>query len=267
MEQYEFDRAIALEPAGTGWSAVVPEGWDINGNANGGFVLALGANALRASSGRKHPLTITAHYLAPVTAGPVLCTAEVVKQGKRFTTMTGSIRRGDRECIRLLGAFGDLDATAEQTFIDGAPPVLPPIDQCVRRTPIGGTALVGLADRLNMWIHPDDAAALEDRPSGSGLARGWFEFRDGRPIDTLALLLAADSFPPAVFNVPNLIRGWVPTVEFTVHVRGIPAPGPLCCRFQTRFVSGGVLHEDGEIWDAAGRLVAISRQYGLLALS
>lgn len=267
MEQYEFDQAIALDRVDGGWSAVVPDGWDINGNANGGFVMALGASALRAASGRAHPLTVTAHYLAPVTTGSVLCTAEVVKQGKRFTTMTGSIRRGDRECIRLLGAFGDLDPEAEQTFIDGGPPDLPPIDGCVRRTPEGGTALVGLANRLNMWIHPDDAEALDDRPSGSGLTRGWFEFRDGRPMDTLALLLAADSFPPAVFNIPEVIRGWVPTVEYTVHVRGIPAPGPLRCIFQTRFVSGGVLHEDGEVWDSAGRLVAISRQYGLLAQS
>lgn len=267
VQDYEFDRAVTLEQVDGGWSAEVPDGWDINGNANGGYIMALGAAAMRASSGRAHPITVTAHYLAPVTAGPVLCTAEVVKQGKRFTTMTGSIRRDGRECIRLLGAFGDLDPAADQTFIDGTPPELPPIEQCVRRTPVGGTALVGLANRLNMWIHPDDASALDDRPSGTGLTRGWFEFRDGRPMDTLALLLAADSFPPAVFNIPDVIRGWVPTVEFTVHVRGVPAPGPLSCRFQTRFVSGGALQEDGEVWDSVGRLVAISRQYGLLAQS
>ena len=267
MTSYEFDDAVALTPGESGWSATVPEGWDINGNANGGYVMALGANVLRAESGRAHPLTITAHYLAPVTAGPVSFTTEVVKRGKRFTTMTGSIRREGKELIRLLGAFGDLDPQAEQTYVNGGPPELPAKEDCIRRTPVGGTALVGLADRLNMWLHPDDAAALEDRPSGSGLSRGWFEFRDGRPMDTLALLLAADSFPPAVFNVPDLIRGWVPTVEFTVHVRGVPAPGPLACRFETRFVTGGVLQEDGELWDSTGRLVAISRQYGLLALS
>lgn len=267
MTPFEFDAAVALDQTDSGWSATVPDGWDINGNANGGYVLALGANAMRAASGRAHPLTITAHYLAPVTAGPVSFETQVVKQGKRFATMTGSIRRDGRELIRLLGAFGDLDPDMEQTFINGAPPDLPPLDQCIRRTPVGGTALVGLADRLNMWLHPDDASALEDEPSGSGLSRGWFEFRDGRPMDTLALLLAADAFPPAVFNIPNLIRGWVPTVEFTVHVRGVPSPGPLQCRFETRFLSGGVLHEDGELWDSAGRLVAISRQYGLLARS
>lgn len=274
MYAYEFDAAVAVTETETGWSGVVPDGWDINGNANGGYVLALGANALRAASGRAHPLTVTAHYLAPVTPGPVEFTAEVVKRGKRFTTMTGSIRRGDRELIRLLGAFGDLPEDVpgaapadsdDQTIIFGAPPELPPVDECVLRTPAGGSAVMGLANRLRLMLHPDDAAALDDRPSGTGLSRGWFAFADDRPVDTLAVLLAADAFPPAVFNLPDLIRGWVPTVEFTVHVRGVPAPGPLRCKFETRFVSSGVLHEDGELWDSAGNLVAISRQYGLLA--
>jgi len=267
MKAYEFDEAVCVTPDDSGWSATVPDGWDINGNANGGYVMALGANAMRATGGRAHPLTVTAHYLAPVTPGPVMISADVVKQGRRFTTMTGSIRRDGRELIRLLGAFGDLDPVTEQTYVDGGPPDVPPMDQCIRRTPVGGTAVVGLADRLDMWLHPDDAEALDDRPSGTGRTRGWFEFRDGRPIDTLGLLLAADSFPPAVFNIPDLIRGWVPTVEFTVHVRAIPSPGPLSCSFVTRFVTGGVLHEDGELWDSAGNLVAISRQYGLLAKS
>jgi len=273
MHAYEFDAAVAVSETESGWSAVVPDGWDINGNANGGYVLALGANALRAVSGRAHPLTVTAHYLAPVTPGPVEFTAEVVKRGKRFTTMTGSIRRGDRELIRLLGAFGDLPdpgaaaagADGDQTILMGTPPDLPPMDECVLRTPMGGSAVMGLANRLRLMLHPEDAAALEDRPSGTGLSRGWFAFADDRPVDTLALLLAADAFPPAVFNLPDLIRGWVPTVEYTVHVRAVPAPGPLRCSFVTRFVSGGVLHEDGELWDSAGNLVALSRQYGLLA--
>lgn len=268
MTSFEFDEAIAVRQTGSGLGAVVPDGWDINGNANGGYILALGANALRTACGRAQPITITAHYLAPVTPGPVTFNTEVVKAGKRLTTMAGSIERDGRTLIRMLGAFGDLapsGADDDQAVYQGAPPDLPPIEQCERRTPEGGSAVVGLADRVQMYIHPEDAGALHDRPSGIGQTRGWFDFHDGRPIDSLALLLAADSFPPAVFNLHEVVRGWVPTVEFTVHVRAVPAPGPLRCRFDTRYVSGGALHEDGELWDSSGRLVALSRQYGLLA--
>jgi hypothetical protein len=48
-----------------------------------------------------------------------------------------------------------------------------------------------------------------------------------------------------------------------VHVRATPVPGPLRCRFASRFVAGGLLSEDGEIWDSAGTLVAESRQLAL----
>jgi hypothetical protein len=43
-------------------------------------------------------------------------------------------------------------------------------------------------------------------------------------------------------------------------VRAHPAPGPLQIRLLSRHMTGGVLEEDGEIWDNAGQLVAISRQ-------
>jgi acyl-CoA thioesterase len=66
-----------------------------------------------------------------------------------------------------------------------------------------------------------------------------------------------------VFNA-NLPLAWTPTLEMTTHVRAMPAPGWLRCRFTTRFVTGGLLEEDGEIWDQSGRLVALSRQLALV---
>jgi acyl-CoA thioesterase len=50
------------------------------------------------------------------------------------------------------------------------------------------------------------------------------------------------------------------TVELTVHIRARPVSGWLACRAVTRYVSGGYHEEDFEIWDAAGTLVAQSRQ-------
>ena len=75
----------------------------------------------------------------------------------------------------------------------------------------------------------------------------------------MVLLLALDAFPPTIFN-PQLPVGWTPAVELTAHIRARPEPGWLRCRFTTRFVRGGFLEEDGEIWNGAGRLVEQSRQ-------
>lgn len=56
------------------------------------------------------------------------------------------------------------------------------------------------------------------------------------------------------------LQKWVPTVELTVQVRAHPAPGPLQARFYSRHLTRGVIEEDGEFWDSAGKLVCISRQ-------
>jgi acyl-CoA thioesterase len=76
-------------------------------------------------------------------------------------------------------------------------------------------------------------------------------------------LLVADAFPPTIFNA-DLPVAWTPTLEMTTHIRSEPEPGWLRCRFSTRFITGGMLEEDGELWDDSGRLVAQSRQLALL---
>ena len=57
---------------------------------------------------------------------------------------------------------------------------------------------------------------------------------------------------------------WVPTIELTVHIRGVPAPGPLASTFRSRFIENGMLDEEGEMWDSSGALVAQSRQLALM---
>jgi len=270
MQQSEFDTATALESLGDGrYSGAVHPGWDINGNANGGYLLALAAQAMRSASGRPDPVTVTAHYLSPAPAGPVEARTEVVKEGRRFATVSGSLRQGDRELIRVLGTFGDLSRTAGDAplLTREQPPDLPPYESSPPRGDGNGPDVpVALMGRLGVRLHPDDARFQQGIRSGTPEIRGWFAFADERPIDTLALLLAADAFPPTVFNL-DIAPGWVPTVELTVHVRGIPSPGPLRCRFATRFLQHGFFEEDGEIWDSSGQLVAQSRQLALAPLS
>ena len=78
------------------------------------------------------------------------------------------------------------------------------------------------------------------------------------PARPASLLLFADAFRPAVHTVAP--TAWVPTVELTVHVRARPVPGWLAASFRTRFLVEGYLEVDGEVWDTAGHLVALSRQ-------
>ena len=259
--------AASIDQAHGKFEAMVHDGWDIRGNANGGYLIALVGAAMRTAAGGRDPITVTAHYLAPLLAGPIEIDTQVVKSGRRFTNVIATIRQNSRDAIRAMGVFGEL-ATGSEGFtkIDGQPPQLPAPEQCVRREPTGGGFDMALMSKVNVRLHPDDFGFMRGEPSGTARVRGWFSFPDERPIDSLALLLATDVFAPSVFNLP-IPPGWVPTIELTAHIRGVAAPGPLRCVFRSRFVSGGIWEEDGELWDSRGVLVCQSRQVSLLPLA
>ena len=209
------------------------------------------------------PLTVTAHYLSPGSPGAHRVEVSVVKTGKRLATATAALvnEATGREVIRVLGAFGEGDDDAPR-IVNCAPPVLPPYEACEVDRPVPGQPEIAMADRLAMRLDPACCGFREGQPTGDAEVRGWFAFGDDAPIDRYGLILAADSFPPAVFNT-NIGVGWVPTVEFTVHLRAEPAPGPLRCVFRSPYVAGGMLAEIGEVWDAHDVLVAESRQLAL----
>ncbi len=239
-------------------------GWDINGNANGGYLMALAARAMRDESGRADPISVTAHYLAPGPAGPVSVQTTPVKAGRQLVTMTGSLVQGDRELLRLVGSFGDVAAMSggfQHTTL--VAPDLAPREQCIQHSSARAAVTVALADRLHTWFRAEQAPFRPGPKSNIAVIEGWAEFADGRPFDTLSMLLVADGFPPPVFHL-DMPSGWVPTIELTVHVRGVPAPGPVRCRFHSEIVQNGFLQEDGLVWDSAGQLVAQSRQLALL---
>ena len=67
------------------WAADIESGWDVGGNTNGGYLMAIaGTRDLRAT-GRPDPVTITGHYLTPVGFGPAGIEVRVLRRGRRFS--------------------------------------------------------------------------------------------------------------------------------------------------------------------------------------
>jgi acyl-CoA thioesterase len=263
-----LEPSFTAEPgsgATTRWSAEIAPGWDIAGNANGGYLLAIVGRAMAETIGRPDPITVTAHYLSPGRPGPASVSVEITRQGRTFGTATATLAAAERPLIRALGTFGELVESQGTQLVDVEPPPFPTPEHCVRVVPADAFPPPFMGN-VELRLHPEDAGFLNDEPSGHALMRGWFRLPDGESIDTIALLCVVDGFPPAVFNA-NLPVAWTPTLELTAHVRYRPKPGWLRCRFSTHFVTGGFLEEDGEVWDSDGRLVAQSRQLALVPRS
>ena len=260
-----FSKATAVTPANDRpgvFAAEIPLGWDILDNANGGYLLALGARAMNQAAGRAHPVSVTAHFLAPAKAGPVTIETELVKTGRSFSTVRATIT-ADRPIVTLVGAFGDVSSVEGPELITAQPPEMPDPDDCTTIRP-GDPFPPAILGNVDIRVHPEDAGAYRNQGSGSARIRGWFRLCDDEPFDAFALLLATDVFAPTTFNA-TLPVGWTPTIELTAHVRGIPSGAWLRCSFSTRYITGGFMEEDGEIWTEDGRMVAMSRQLALVA--
>lgn len=256
----EFAAATAVRRRADGrYDARIAEGWDIGGNANGGYVIALAARAMADAAGRP-PLSVTAHYLSPGRPGPVVVDVDVIRSGRRMATVAARVSADTTPVLAMLGTFAD-QAPGGPSVITGEPPILPPSDECVSAAP---PVASGFHTRIMSSMRPVDAGFRDGCPSGTAEVEGWFALPDSDQVDVFALLMATDAFAPVVFNRHEFPVGWSPTLELTVHVRGVPAPGPLRCRFASRFIADGMFDESGELWDSTGRLVAHSRQLALV---
>jgi hypothetical protein len=272
MSRFEHDTSVTRVTEDR-YAATIDPGWAVMDGAapNGGYLMAVAARAMRGSIDHPDPVTLTAHFLAPPDPGPAEVEVEVVRAGRRHSTVQGRLLQDGRECVRLLGAFGDLAAADGPSRLDRSPPALPRLEDCVDATSRGREASASGAfpapPILLRFDHRQPEALLgwsEGRPTGRGEMGGYVRWADDAVMDTLGLLVVADCYPPPVFNIGDATLGWVPTIELTVQVRKRPAPGYLAARFTTEAITAGYLEEDGEAWDTDGDLVLLSRQLALV---
>lgn len=255
----ELDLDTALEPDGDGrYRGAVTDRWAVlSGVPNGGLMMCYALRALADAAPPPDPLSMTAHFLRPGRVGPITVETEVIKVGKRNATAVAKVVQEGGEVLRAIATFGRFADPADgaPTVIAGAPPALPPREECASGQ---GMPLPPIAQRFDNRLDPATIGWMRGEPSGEMELRAWMRLADGREPDALALPLFADGLPPPLFNAVS--PGWVPTIELTVQFRARPSPGWLRAAFRTRFVSGGLLDEDGELWDESGQLVALSRQ-------
>lgn len=258
----EFYRDTAVERIDEDlWRGELVHGWRIGKVPNGGYVLAVAGRVLSEALPHSDPLSVSAFYLAPTALGPVDCRVEVLTAGRGTSYGAVKMYQEGQLKVQVTAAYTDLDRLKGENWEAGSRPEFPPWDDCQE----SGQKLE-FRERVDIQLVSGSEVFKLKEPNGTGEFSGWMRLKDGTDADAISLLMFADAFPPPALSVFGPVS-WVPTVELSVQVRAHPCPGPLQARLRTRYLTSGVLDEDGEIWDSSGQLVCLSRQCAKLRLS
>ncbi len=262
MSAFEAETAIT-ELGGGRYSTELSTAWNIGESANGGYAMSGVLRALRDVADQPDPLTVTTHFLRPVQGGGTgEISTELVRRGRTVCVVSGTLRQADADRLVVHSVFGDVGAAgpAGGPSIEAPPPSIPAPADCVDRTELAQGVDLPITSRIDVCVAPDRASA---EGTDEAVMEGWIRLADGTAPSTLTLPLFTDAFPPSLFARYGRV-GWVPTIELTVQVRRRPVSGWVQARFECDDLLGGRMIESGTLWDAAGRVVARSRQLGLL---
>jgi hypothetical protein len=282
-----FDEATAVTRLGEGRYlahpdqrfALVAPGGATPPAVNGGVLIATVLRAVLDCSVLPHPVATSAHFLRVARLAPARIDVTWLKTGRTAATARATLIQDDQPVLEATVTTGTVPVSRSATSDangagDGdqadsgrlrwtdAAPVLPSPQECVDLGPWPGTVApdgtAGYASQVRLLLDPAVTGWRFGEPAGMPVMRGYFALREDREPDALMLALAVDGLPPVVFGLGA--TGWAPTVELTMHMRLVPAPGLLTVAARSRHVSGGWFDEEAEVWDSAGNLVAQSRQ-------
>jgi acyl-CoA thioesterase len=211
--------------------------------------------------GQPHPLAVSAHFLSPAELGAAALEVRRLRAGRSLSTARVTLVQGGQARLEALVSAGRIDPDAAPGWRRASGPAgLPPVEACVPARPeLPGGMRANLLDHIDLRMDPATIGWVVGRPSGRLEVRAWVRFSDGRAPDPLALLQVVDALPPSSFDLG--LPSWAPTVELTVYLRDLPAPGWLACVVTGHLWQGGWFDEEAEVWDSAGNLVAQSRQF------
>lgn len=254
----EFDTDTALTKTGDGhYAGVITDRWMIGGGPNGGYIASLMLRALMAETPQPDPVSLTSHYVGRPEPGPCDVSVTLSHATKSHAFMDVSLAQAGTVRARAVGVFGQRrdDQPFDSTITTSAS-TPPGVGVPVRDAGPGGVPMMSFLDRFK-YLSPNAVDPFAGDPTGPAVVGGWTSLVD-RDLDTLAVPLFADCWPPPMFRRHG--PGMAPTIELTVHFRGVPEPGWTWCIFESRVLAGGYVEEDGELWSATGKLIAMSRQ-------
>ena len=262
MRAVSFDEAIAHTPLGEGrYLTSTPPEWLATSRSPGGLVGAQLFTGLQAMVPDRNfrPRSMTVHLLRAPEDSEYEVHVDVLRSGRTFMSLSGSVIQNGKLIAIGLGGFGT-DRPSPEFDEMPMPTVEPPSPG--RETeayvpefafPFGNNVV--LQDRLG--------PAPFTAPDGPMERVGWAGFAQRRPVDEAGLVMISDIGMMGWWTRLDHIRTTV-TLDHTIHFRSAfnddVSVEMVLMRSRTGLVRGGYLDWDVDIWSQNGALLCQSRQ-------
>jgi acyl-CoA thioesterase len=252
------------EPAGAGrYRLALPPAWSFLLPSGG----VLATAALRAAADHLADpglrlISATTTFCTPIAAGAIELDVAVLRRGNSAAQVRIAARNaGAAEAgLETLATFARGRAGPE--VVGDRAPAVPPPDQCPPPEEL----------RAPFFANVEVRRALGSPLRGAGLVAGparyarWFRYRrpqrDGGLLDRLALPPLADTMPAALAQAlgPGPYRFFAPSLDLTVQIVDDTERDWVLVVSRVRRAHAGWAIGEGELWDDAGRLLAIASQ-------
>src|SRR6266699_4939624 len=209
-----FDEATAVRKSGAGRYevrpdarfALVPPGGGSPPAVNGGVLMATVLRCVLDTSPHPHPVATSTHFLRVPQLAPAQVEVTWLKQGRTAATARASLIQDATPLLELTVTTGTVSAApavivptaaasaaggaaasagngrAAGLSWTGAPPVLPPIEECIDLGmwpgAVGPDGTIGYAGQVEMRLDPATTGWRHGTPAGIPEMRGYFRLRE-----------------------------------------------------------------------------------------
>lgn len=256
-----FTAAARFTRTATGAEGHVDPSWAQGRAAFGGLVAGIGVQALAQHLPADRALrSALVSFVGPLAPGPTQVTVEVLRSGGSVTHAEARVRQADAVAAVVLAAYG----TRRETRLasDGPPPPAVPGPEGLPEMPyLPGVTPTFTQHYAYRWTTP----TLPFSGAAVGHVQGWIRARDGEPVHAAGLLGLLDAWPPPIWSrarapIPGSTLTWQANVVRPLPPEGAPGDAWWFYDAHTISASEGYSDFEGRLWDAAGNLVACSRQ-------
>jgi acyl-CoA thioesterase len=264
------DTAVTRLRAAPGWyTADLSPHWNFR-SPSGGVLMTVAMRAMTAelADPALRPVSANTHFCSPVPAGPLEVRVEILRHGNAAaqvraqlssTTVPGPGLEVSATFGRDREGFDLLDATPPDVPSPEETPEMRGEDASDGRPPFFANFDTRLALGRPWWTD-------SWKPGDPRIVR-WFRYLrpqrlpDGH-LDPLALPPICDTMPPALTQRlgPGREPFFAPSLDLTIHFLEDTTSHWLMTHVHTRRARAGFATGEVEVWDDAGRLVAVAIQ-------